>query len=68
MLELKEKLGLGADLADSPAAAASSHLVARDALVELGYSVVDAEQALAEIDPELPAEERIRQALRAAAA
>jgi Holliday junction DNA helicase RuvA len=68
VLELKEKIGLGADLADSPAAAASSHLVARDALVELGYSVVDAEQALAEIDPELPAEERIRQALRAAAA
>ena len=68
VLELKEKIGLEADLADSPAAAASSHLVARDALVELGYSVVDAEQALAEIDPELPAEERIRQALRAAAA
>jgi Holliday junction resolvasome RuvABC DNA-binding subunit len=41
-------------------------LVARDALVELGYSVVEAERALAEVDPELPAEERVRQALKAA--
>jgi len=30
------------------------HLVARDALVELGYSVTDAEAALASVDPELP--------------
>lgn len=42
-------------------------LVARDALVELGYSVIEAEQALARIDPELPAEERVREALRSAA-
>jgi Holliday junction DNA helicase RuvA len=42
-------------------------LVARDALVELGYSVVEAEQALATVDPELPAEERVREALRSAA-
>ena len=42
-------------------------LVARDALVELGYSVVEAEQALAQVDPELPAEERVREALRSAA-
>ncbi|HJR95081.1 MAG TPA: Holliday junction branch migration protein RuvA [Gaiellaceae bacterium] len=42
-------------------------LVARDALVELGYSLVEAEQALAATDPELPAEERVREALRSAA-
>ena len=42
------------------------HLVAREALVELGYSLVEAEQALAKIDPELPPEERVRLALRSA--
>jgi Holliday junction DNA helicase RuvA len=46
---------------------APRELVARDALVELGYSVVEAEQALAGVDPELPAEERVREALRSAA-
>jgi Holliday junction DNA helicase RuvA len=48
-------------------AGAPSELVARDALVELGYSLVEAEQALARVDPELPAEERVREALRSAA-
>ena len=42
-------------------------LVARDALVELGYSLVEAEQALARVDPDLPVEERVREALRSAA-
>jgi Holliday junction DNA helicase RuvA len=42
-------------------------LTARDALVELGYSVLEAEQALASVDPELPVEERVRLALRHAA-
>jgi Holliday junction resolvasome RuvABC DNA-binding subunit len=41
--------------------------VARDALVELGFTVQDAERALAGVDPELPAEERVRLALRQAA-
>jgi Holliday junction DNA helicase RuvA len=65
VLELKEKLG-----ADEPvpiaAAPSGQHAVARDALVELGYSVGEAEQALAAVDPELPPEERVRLALRAA--
>ena len=65
VLELREKLAAGVDIA--PAAAASSDLVARDALVELGYSLVDAERALADVDSELPAEERVRLALRKAA-
>jgi Holliday junction DNA helicase RuvA len=62
VLELKEKLG-PVDLGgESPA----QELVARDALVELGYSVPEAERALAGTDPELSPEERVRQALRAA--
>jgi len=65
VLELKEKLGAGApELAAAPS---DSHVVARDALVELGYSVVDAERALAGTDPELSAEERVRLALKKAA-
>jgi Holliday junction DNA helicase RuvA len=68
VLELKEKLGAVAFAAEPTTEAASgSHVVARDALVELGYSVLDAEQALADVDPDLPAEERVRIALRSAA-
>ena len=69
VLELEEKLGSEdvAALQALPAVATSAHVVARDALVELGYTVVEAEQALAHTDPELPAEERVREALRSAA-
>jgi Holliday junction DNA helicase RuvA len=61
VLELKEKLAAGV------VAPAPRDLTARDALVELGYSVPDAERALAEVDPELPPEEQIREALKKAA-
>jgi len=61
VLELKEKIGL--DVAPEPGA----DLTARDALVELGYSVVDAERALADVDAELPLEEQVRAALKRAA-
>jgi holliday junction DNA helicase RuvA len=64
VLELKEKLGTVEAL---PSAAPHGDLVARDALVELGYSIADAERALAAVDPDLPAEERVRLALRQAA-
>jgi Holliday junction DNA helicase RuvA len=67
VLELKEKLGAQEPVPISAAAGTSLHVTARDALVELGYSLVEAEQALAAIDPELPAEERVRLALRQAA-
>ena len=69
VLELKEKLG-AEDLVVLPSAESSpssTHVVARDALVELGYSVAEAEQALARVDPELEPEERVREALRSAA-
>ena len=42
--------------------------MARDALVELGYTLIDAERALAEVDSELPPEERVKLALRGTAA
>ena len=66
VLELKEKVG---SVADAPEVRenGSAHLMAREALVELGYSVLEAEQALARTDPELPPEERVRHALRKAA-
>jgi Holliday junction DNA helicase RuvA len=66
VLELKEKIG-GADAVVSDIGSTAPHLVARDALVELGYSVADAERALAEVDPDLPPEERVRLALKRAA-
>ena len=65
VLELKEKIG-DAPVPISSAGGTPPHLVARDALVELGYSAVEAERALAGTDPEAPPEERVRQALKAA--
>jgi Holliday junction DNA helicase RuvA len=70
VLELKEKLGSGVVAPAAPGEAPSSaggHVVARDALVELGYSLVEAEAALARVDPDLPPNERVRLALRSAA-
>jgi Holliday junction DNA helicase RuvA len=66
VLELKEKIG-GADAVQQSAALPAGALVARDALVELGYSIADAERALSDVDPELPPEERVRLALKRAA-
>ena len=67
MLELKDKVVLPATRRRRRVADETpTHLVARDALVELGYSVVEAEQRLADVDPELPPAERVRLALRAA--
>jgi len=63
VLELKEKLGAAPDAPAAPA----TDLVARDALVELGYTLADAERALAAVDPALPPEQRLREALRRAA-
>jgi Holliday junction DNA helicase RuvA len=61
VLELKEKLGL-----EQIGPEGTVDFVARDALLELGYSIVEAERALATTDPEAPPEERVRQALKAA--
>ena len=64
VLELEGSL---AETVSAPDSVAPRELVARDALVELGYSLVEAEQALAAVDPELSVEERVREALRSAA-
>lgn len=67
VLELREKVTLVVDDAVAYTAEETpTHLVARDALVELGYSVLEAEQRLADVDTELPPAERVRLALRAA--
>jgi Holliday junction DNA helicase RuvA len=62
VLELKEKVALTAAVAP-----VAREPLARDALLELGYSIPDAEAALAGVDPDLPVEEQVRQALRKAA-
>jgi Holliday junction DNA helicase RuvA len=65
VLELEGSIGDSPSIAET--GAGPPELVARDALVELGYSLVEAEQALVDVDPELPVEERVREALRRAA-
>ena len=63
VLELKEKLGAAVEAVPHHA----GELLARDALLELGWTVTDAERALAGVDPELPVEEQVRLVLRRAA-
>jgi holliday junction DNA helicase RuvA len=63
VLELKEKLAA----VPGETAAIGVDLTARDALVELGWTLADAERALADVDEDLPVEEQVRQALRRAA-
>ena len=65
VLELKEKLG-DERVPVASIGSTQPHLVARDALVELGYSIGEAELALARTDPDLSPEERVREALKAA--
>jgi len=65
VLELKDSIADAVELGVE--IQAPRELVARDALVELGFSVVEAERALARVDPDLPAEARVREALRSAA-
>ena len=67
VLELKEKMGNAAVTPIAAGDGVDEHVVARDALVELGYTLVDAERALAGTDAAAPPEERVRQALRRAA-
>jgi len=66
VLELKEKITPLTAVEAPHLGAGDGHIVARDALVELGYSVAEAEQRLSSTDPDLTPAERVRQALRAA--
>jgi Holliday junction DNA helicase RuvA len=68
ILELREKMGdaglMGAGSSDGgPPEASETLLVARSALVELGYTVLEADKLVASLDPELSLEELVRQAL-----
>jgi Holliday junction DNA helicase RuvA len=62
VMELKDKLGEPAVIGSGGGA-----LLARDALVELGWSVVDADRALADVDDDLSVEEQVRVVLKKAA-
>src|SRR3989440_4742428 len=62
VLELKAKLAS----ADTTTAD-GGELLARDALVGLGWSLIDADRALADVDESLPVEEQVRAVLRRAA-
>jgi Holliday junction DNA helicase RuvA len=68
ILELREKMGeVGAAGAGRVAGSVPAHddsmALARAALVELGYGVLEADRLLAPLDSELPVEELIREAL-----
>jgi Holliday junction DNA helicase RuvA len=67
VLELKEKLSLVAMTDVEGDDDMHGELVARDALVELGWSIPDADRALAGVDSSLSLEEQVREALRSAA-
>jgi holliday junction DNA helicase RuvA len=64
---LELKASVAADVATLARETGEGDTVAREALMELGYSVSEAESALAETDPDLPPEERVRRVLRRAA-
>ena len=61
VLELKNVV------AEMDGSSPAEDLVARDALVELGWSLVDAERALADVDDGLPPEEQVKAVLKRAA-
>lgn len=68
VVDLKDKVGLaGVDLATAgllQSDALAQQDEAAEALMALGYSAQDATTALAGIDPNLPTEQRIKQALK----
>jgi Holliday junction DNA helicase RuvA len=66
-LKTAQRVVLELKAAVADATAAGDDLQARDALVELGWSILDAERVLADIDASLPIEEQVRAALRRAA-
>jgi Holliday junction DNA helicase RuvA len=68
VVDLKDKVGLaGVDLASTGMLQSDDKLMkdeAIEALVALGYTAADAATALQKIDPKLPTEDRIKQALK----
>jgi Holliday junction DNA helicase RuvA len=66
-LKTAQRVVLELKAAVADAEVAGQDFAARDALVELGWALIDADQVLAEVDPSLPVEEQVRAALRRAA-
>ena len=66
-LKTAQRVVLELKAAVADATAAGEDLAARDALVELGWSLLDADRVLSDVDPTLPIEEQVRAALRMAA-
>lgn len=68
VVELKDKVGLiGVDLQSTGLLQGEAQLLsdeAVEALVALGYTLVDANKALQEVDPKLPTEDRVKKALK----
>ena len=68
VVDLKDKVGLvGVDLESTGMLQSEGKLMkdeAIEALVSLGYTTADAATALQDVDPKLPAEDRIKQALK----
>jgi Holliday junction DNA helicase RuvA len=68
VVDLKDKVGLaGVDLESTGMLRSDENMMkdeAVEALVTLGYTPADATAALQEIDPQLPTEDRIKQALK----
>lgn len=68
VVDLKDKVGLvGVDLESTGLLKSDEKLMkdeAVEALVSLGYTTADAATALQKVDPELPTEDRIKQALK----
>ena len=60
-------LELKGAVAESADALSATDLTARDALVELGWSLIEAERALADVDDSLAPEEQVKAVLRRAA-
>jgi Holliday junction DNA helicase RuvA len=71
IIELKDKVGLAGVDIESTGLLQSDTAALRDeaveALVALGYTANDAVRALQQVDPGLPTEDRIKQALSGAA-
>ncbi len=68
VVDLKDKVGLASSAGDSMfmGSSAAQKDEAVQALVSLGFSVPDALEALANIDKDLPSEQRVKRALKGA--
>jgi Holliday junction DNA helicase RuvA len=68
VVDLKDKVGLAAIDLEATGVLQSEEIALKDeaveALVSLGYTTMDAAAALQKVDPQLPTEDRIKQALK----